>query len=74
MNFQDIINKYPIDVLGENVVKRFGKKFPVLIKFIDAKMDLSIQLHPDDELAKKRHNSLGKKEMCYVMDAPKNQV
>ena len=71
MNFQDIINKNPINVLGENVVKRFGKKFPILIKFIDAKLDLSIQLHPDDELAKKRHNSLGKKEMWYIMDAPK---
>ncbi len=71
MSFQDIINKNSIDVLGENVVKRFGKKFPILIKFIDAKLDLSIQLHPDDELAKKRHNSLGKKEMWYVMNAPK---
>ena len=69
LNFQDIINKNPVDVLGENVVKRFGRKFPILIKFIDAKLDLSIQLHPDDELAKKRHNSLGKKEMWYVMDA-----
>jgi mannose-6-phosphate isomerase len=55
--------------LGKSVVERFGKEFPILIKFIDAKQDLSIQLHPNDDLAKKRHNSFGKTEMWYVMDA-----
>ena len=43
----------------------------MLIKFIDAKQDLSIQVHPNDELAKKRHNSMGKTEMWYVVDADK---
>ncbi|GLL54061.1 hypothetical protein KUBF_17230 [Bacteroides finegoldii] len=43
----------------------------MLIKFIDAKQDLSIQVHPTDELAKKRHNSMGKTEMWYVVDADK---
>ena len=47
----------------------FGNKFPLLIKFIDAKLDLSIQVHPGDELAKKRHNSFGKNEMWYVIAA-----
>ena len=46
--------------------------FPVLIKFIDAKMDLSVQLHPNDALAKERHNSFGKTEMWYIMDADKD--
>ncbi|HET8737439.1 MAG TPA: type I phosphomannose isomerase catalytic subunit [Pricia sp.] len=57
------------DLLGKSVVERFGKDFPILIKFLDAKKDLSIQLHPNDELAQKRHNSQGKTEMWYVMDA-----
>ena len=51
--------------------KKSGEQFPLLIKFIDAKEDLSIQLHPNDELAKKRHNSFGKTEMWYVMQADK---
>lgn len=56
-------------LLGKSVVERFGNDFPILIKFIDAKQDLSIQLHPNDELAKERHNSFGKTEMWYIMDA-----
>ena len=64
-----LIDKFPEALLGKSVVERFGKEFPILIKFIDAKQDLSIQLHPNDELAKKRHNSFGKTEMWYVMDA-----
>ena len=66
---QEIIDARAEDLLGADVVKRFGKDFPILIKFIDAKQDLSIQLHPNDELAKKRHGSFGKTEMWYVMDA-----
>lgn len=64
-----LIQQSPELLLGKSVVERFGKEFPILIKFIDAKQDLSIQLHPNDELAKKRHNSFGKTEMWYVMDA-----
>ena len=69
MSFQELIDKSPEDVLGKSVFDRFGKEFPILIKFIDAKSDLSIQLHPNDELAKERHNSFGKTEMWYIMNA-----
>ncbi|MDX1326062.1 MAG: type I phosphomannose isomerase catalytic subunit [Arenibacter sp.] len=72
VSLQELIEKYPEDLLGKGVLERFGREFPVLIKFIDAKQDLSIQLHPNDELAKKRHNSFGKTEMWYVMDADKD--
>lgn len=65
----DLINKSPEEILGKSVLERFGKDFPILIKFIDAQKDLSVQLHPNDELARKRHNSFGKTEMWYVMDA-----
>ena len=65
----DLIQTYKEKLLGKKVYERFGEDFPVLIKFIDAQKDLSIQLHPDDELAKKRHDSFGKTEMWYIMQA-----
>ena len=68
-SLQDVIDQHPEAMLGESVVARFGTDFPILIKFIDAKQDLSIQLHPNDELAKSRHDSFGKTEMWYIMDA-----
>jgi mannose-6-phosphate isomerase len=68
----ELINEFEADFLGEKVYKRFGKEFPLLIKFIDAKTPLSIQVHPDDQLAKERHNSFGKNEMWYVMEADKD--
>lgn len=67
----ELVGKYREELVGEANYKRFGTKFPLLIKFIDAKQDLSIQVHPSDELAKKRHNSFGKTEMWYVIDAEK---
>lgn len=60
------------DLIGEKNFKIFQNKFPILIKFIDAKKDLSIQLHPNDKLAAERHNSFGKTEMWYVMQADKD--
>ncbi|MGS2741970.1 type I phosphomannose isomerase catalytic subunit [Sinomicrobium sp. M5D2P17] len=68
-SLQELIDTHSAALLGESVVKRFGSEFPILIKFIDAKQDLSIQLHPNDELARKRHNSFGKTEMWYIMQA-----
>ncbi|SFW49173.1 mannose-6-phosphate isomerase [Sinomicrobium oceani] len=68
-SLQELIDTYRAALLGKNVSERFGSEFPILIKFIDAKQDLSIQLHPNDELARKRHNSFGKTEMWYIMQA-----
>jgi len=56
-------------LVGKKIYQRFGDTFPLLIKFIDARDDLSIQVHPDDTLAKARHNSFGKTEMWYVVHA-----
>ena len=67
-----LLSIYKADLIGEKNYKVFENKFPLLIKFIDAKEDLSIQLHPNDELAAKRHNSFGKTEMWYVMQADDN--
>ncbi|HEX8269433.1 MAG TPA: type I phosphomannose isomerase catalytic subunit [Flavobacterium sp.] len=70
--FTSVISQFPHELLGEKVYKRFGEEFPLLFKFIDATEDLSIQVHPNDELAKKRHNSFGKTEMWYIMHADEN--
>lgn len=68
----DLINQFTFQLLGKKVYVRYGKNFPLLIKFIDASDDLSIQVHPNDELAAKRHNSYGKTEMWYVIDAKRD--
>lgn len=65
----ELLRRYREELVGEANYARFGTKFPLLIKFIDAKLDLSIQVHPGDELAKKRHSSYGKNEMWYVVAA-----
>jgi mannose-6-phosphate isomerase len=68
----ELINSFPDEILGTAVHTRFGKQFPLLFKYLDAREDLSIQVHPNDELAKKRHNSFGKTEMWYIMQADDN--
>ena len=64
-----LLKRYKSDLVGHKVYSQFGSKFPLLIKYIDAKEDLSVQLHPNDTLAKQRHDSFGKTEMWYVMQA-----
>ena len=71
-SLKDLILRYKGDFVGDRVYRTFGNDFPLLIKFIDAKTPLSIQVHPSNELAKERHNSFGKNEMWYVMQAEKN--
>ena len=57
------------DILGKTVMKKYGNRLPLLVKFIDAQRDLSIQVHPDDKMALEYHNKKGKTEMWYVIDA-----
>ncbi len=70
-NLQELVEVYMGDLVGEHVYERFGLEFPLLIKFIDANDFLSIQVHPDDELARARHHSFGKTEMWYIVEAEK---
>lgn len=65
----DLLTEYKSDILGKKVYHNFGEEFPLLIKYIDAQTELSVQLHPNDDLAKLRHNSFGKTEMWYIMQA-----
>jgi mannose-6-phosphate isomerase len=68
-SLMDLIDEMPNEILGTTVYERFGKQFPLLFKYLDAREDLSIQVHPNDKLAKERHNSFGKTEMWFVTQA-----
>ena len=70
-SLNDLISEFKQEVLGDKVYRIFKNKFPLLIKFIDAKKKLSLQVHPNDILAQKRHNSLGKTEMWYIVNSDK---
>ena len=65
----NLCQRYATQLLGEKVVTRTGTEFPLLFKFIDARQDLSLQVHPNDALAQKRHGCFGKTEMWYVLQA-----
>ncbi len=71
-SLNELIETYKGELLGEAVYQKFGKDFPLLIKFIDANEDLSIQVHPDDTMAKQHHNSFGKTEMWYIFQSDKD--
>lgn len=64
-----VINKHPVKILGLSVAKRYNKQLPLLVKFIDAEKDLSIQVHPNDEMAQRVHGKMGKSEIWYIIDA-----
>lgn len=69
---QNLVNTYGSELLGKHFFKNGNSSFPLLIKLIDASQDLSIQVHPNDELARKRHNSSGKSELWYIIEAEKD--
>jgi len=68
LSITSLVEKFNKDFVGFSNYERFGNEFPLLIKFLDANQNLSIQVHPDDTIAKQEHNSFGKTEMWYVMD------
>ena len=67
LNLTQLIDKYKGLLVGQKVYKKYGNKFPLLIKFIDSRQDLSVQVHPDDKLAMERHGCQGKTEMWYII-------
>ena len=68
LKLTELIDTFGEELLGKKVVEKYGKSFPLLVKIIDAADNLSVQVHPDDDLARKRHNSLGKTEMWYIIE------
>jgi len=70
-DLNELIEVYMGDLLGDKVYDQYGLGFPLLIKYIDATDDLSVQVHPDDQLAQERYGMNGKTEMWYVIEADK---
>jgi mannose-6-phosphate isomerase len=68
-NIEEIIEVYMGDITGDFLFEKFGNEFPLLIKFIEAREDLSLQVHPGNALAKERHNAYGKTEMWYILES-----
>lgn len=68
-NLVSVISEMPVEILGEAVARQYDNQLPLLVKFIDAKRDLSIQVHPNDEMAHRVHGKMGKSEMWYVIKA-----
>ena len=66
---EELIEIYMGDLVGDKIYEKFGIEFPLLIKYIDARDNLSIQVHPDDATARERHKAYGKTEMWYLVDA-----
>jgi len=71
-NIEELIEVYMGDITGDSIYEKFGNEFPLLIKFIEAKEDLSVQVHPGDDMAKERHNAYGKTEMWYILESENN--
>lgn len=71
MTLTQLIQRFGEELLGKKVIEKYGNRFPLLVKIIDAREDLSMQVHPDDSLALQRHGSLGKSEMWFVISADK---
>ena len=69
LSLPDVVATDPEGILGRSVARHYGKKMPLLVKFIDARNDLSIQVHPDDAMAQREHGKMGKTEMWYILDA-----
>jgi mannose-6-phosphate isomerase len=68
-SLRELVEQYKGELVGEHVYEKYGNRFPLLVKFIDANDDLSIQVHPDDKLAEERGSGYGKTEMWYIMQA-----
>lgn len=71
-SLDELIEVYMGDITGDAIFEKFGNEFPLLVKFIEARQDLSIQVHPGNELAKKRHNAYGKTEMWHILECESN--
>jgi mannose-6-phosphate isomerase len=70
-NIEELIEVYMGDITGDTIFEKFGTEFPLLFKFIEAREDLSIQVHPGDTLARERHQGYGKTEMWYILEGEK---
>lgn len=68
-NLQELVRKFQDNLIGQDNYNKYGNNFPLLIKYIDATDDLSLQVHPDDEMAQKQHRSFGKNELWHIIQS-----
>lgn len=68
-DIKSLLGEFGAQVVGLNTYNKYGDMFPIMVKFIDAAKDLSIQVHPDDDFAKRRHQGMGKTELWYIVSA-----
>jgi mannose-6-phosphate isomerase len=68
-NIEELIEVYMGDITGDSIYEKFGNEFPLLIKFIEAREDLSVQVHPGNTMAKEKHNAYGKTEMWHILES-----
>ncbi len=73
-NIKSLLQEFGKELMGQSLFHKFGNQFPLLVKFIDAAKDLSIQVHPGDELADRLHGCMGKTELWYVLHADEGAV
>ena len=74
MTLPQLVRHHGVELVGDDVYHRYGDNFPLLIKFIDAHRDLSIQVHPDEKMARQRHGCMGKNEMWYILQADEHSL
>ena len=74
MTLSQLVRHYGAELVGKGVSRRYGDRFPLLIKFIDAHRDLSLQVHPDDKMAQQRHGCPGKNEMWYILNTDEHSL
>lgn len=73
-DIKSLLGEFGAQVVGLNTYNKYGDMFPIMVKFIDAAKDLSIQVHPDDDFAKRRHQGMGKTELWYIVSAEDNAI
>ncbi len=69
---EELIEVYLGDLVGDKVFEKFGYEFPILVKIIEARENLSVQVHPNDTVAAERHDSRGKSEIWYILESEKD--
>ena len=74
MTLPQLVRHHGAELVGDDVYRRYGDIFPLLIKFIDARRDLSIQVHPGERMARQRHGCSGKNEMWYILQADEHSL
>lgn len=72
ISLDSLCRKYGAELLGQRCLEKYGYAFPMLIKIIDTRFNLSVQVHPDEQLARRRHQCPGKNELWYMVEAEHN--